>query len=204
MVFRRLPLFFILSALLVASMVLMSLAGPSYAGKSRGQEHMTEQDKKKAMEKAMGRVKHSGKAKRNKRIKINSRPGIEIVEGTISGIDKGGIYMDGEYFKITYSDIKGQSGKDLTVRDLHFGLKARVTLYYGTIEKTTIYGLKRIRRLKTPQERREYMKARKQFARSNRAPDKKLPKDFLEYEDKPPADLQERVLREKKRWEEYK
>jgi len=166
------------------ALLMVSFSGVADAGKSGKEDTRTELEKKRAKAADIGKVKHSGKNKRNRRIKLNFAPELEIVEGTITGLDRKGIYMDGEYFRIANSDIEGISGRKLKMKDLFFGLKARVKFSYGTIEKTTIIGLRRmpVMDLKEMRKRMEESRA----WRMGEGVDKNIPRELLDFKPEPP------------------
>jgi len=170
-------------------MLVVSFVGVSYAGKSGNDDKRTELEKKRAKAANIGKVKHTGKNMRNKRIKLNFAPELEIVEGTITGIDRNGIYMDGEYFRIAHSDIEGISGRKLKMKDLFFGLKARVRLSYGSIDKTTIMGMIRVPAMSAEEVRKRIEENR---LRREGTIDINIPQELRDYKPEPPADGPER------------
>jgi hypothetical protein len=167
----------------MAGPVLPSHAASGKEGKkvpSKNKEH----GKKNKVDAAdLDSVKHTGKQKRNKHIKIAARPEVEIVEGVISGLASDGIYMDGEFFRIAYSEIKEPSGGELGMKDLFYGLKAHVKFSYGTIEKTTIYGIIK-RPALSKEERKKERSKRARAARKKGLVDRSVPKEAIEYMEK--------------------
>ena len=167
----------------LCAMLMFSLAIPSHAAKAKAKDRLEEIEKAKAKAANVGSVKHSGKTFRNKRIKLSSAPNVEIVEGKISGFGRDGIYMDGEFFKIGYADIKAVDGRDLKIMDLRYGLKARITLSYGTIDKTIIYGLRRGSGAPPPDVLKMMVPENE-----NRGTDWSLPPELREENTQPPID----------------
>jgi len=136
-----------LAAALCAMFVLSPALNADAAGKKskdKGKPALSETEGKRAKAADFGKARYSGKQFRNKRVKLKFEPNREIVKGKITGMDRDGIYMDGEYFRITQGRIVTFTGGELTMNDLFVGLEASIILSYGTVEKTTIKGIRRL------------------------------------------------------------
>lgn len=96
-------------------------------------------------------VSYTGKQKRNKRVKVPNKDGVVLVSGKISGIREDGIYMDGEFFSTLFADIVSSAGRELTLKDLHYDLRANIRIEYGTVKVVRITGLKRYTQITDPE-----------------------------------------------------
>ena len=126
-----------------AAMLVLPAATLSFGAKADFPPELKKmmKEKQEALDRKGGRVKHTGKNFRNKRFDIPQKPGTEVVDGMITGIDRGGIYMDGEFFGLGLVELVDDAGRDLFLADLYVGLGARIVLSYGNIRKAIIHGL---------------------------------------------------------------
>ena len=129
-----------------------AMAGQTYTDRDLNGGNDKKPKKEKKTKRKLGlqhasdvKIYFSGEHNGNRHVVFLKDPGREVVVGHITAMSNRGITMDGVYYDLGRVEILDNYMRAVTLDELYVGLKVNLKLFYGSLEKVTIYNLKRLK-----------------------------------------------------------